>query len=130
MKQIWDPIDIIAAFESEFSPLLGKFEIYSLEVKEARNSKAKHVWKPGCYVFWNEELGVLRVGRSFSNSRKRALEHIRDNTGGIMHGIESDNNARLILFNLKRKEDVHWVAAVEVFLESILKPYIPSGRMG
>jgi hypothetical protein len=28
--------------------------------------------------------GGIKVGRHFMNSRKRALEHIRDNTGGVM----------------------------------------------
>ncbi|MFH0757515.1 MAG: hypothetical protein V2B15_09525 [Bacteroidota bacterium] len=130
MKQTQTPEKVIAVFKSEFSPLLSKFEIYSFSISEARISEADYVWKPGCYVFCDKEHGVLKVGRSFSNSRKRALEHIRDDTGGKMKDLENSEGSNLILFNLKLEKDMHWAAAVEVFLENSLDPSIPSKRLG
>ncbi len=122
--------DVINIFKSEFNPILEKFIVIDVSVSEASDSTAEHIWKPGVYVFWHPQMGVIRVGRSFDNSRKRALQHIPSNTGGVMASLASDFDARLILFNVKKAEDYFWVAALEVYLEKKLKPKIPAGRQG
>jgi hypothetical protein len=122
--------DVINVFKSEFNPILEKFIVIDISVSEASDSIAEHVWKPGVYVFWHPQRGVIRVGRSFDNSRKRALQHLPANTGGVMANLASDFEARLILFNVKKSEDYFWVAALEVYLEKKLKPEIPAGRQG
>ncbi len=120
----------IGLFNEEFASIKDKFIIHNLAVIEARNSHNENFCKPGVYVFWKEKRGVIKVGRHLVNSCKRALEHIRDNTGGSMKLLENDPNARLILFNVKEKKDLHWVMALEVFFELNLKPEIRSGRLG
>lgn len=130
MKPLLNDNDIITLFQKEFSSILEKFEIYNLNIFEAKQSKADHIWKPGCYVYWSPNKGPIKVGRSLSNSRKRALEHIRDNTGGIMKSLEDESDAKLLLFNVKDEKNNHWVAAVEIFMELKLKPWIPSKRLG
>ena len=122
--------DVINSFRLEFKPILGKLVIIDIPVSEASKSTAEHVWNPGVYVFWHPKRGVIRVGRSFDNSRKRALEHLPANTGGTMSDLASNSEARLTLFNVIKRDDYFWVAAVEVYLENQLKPEIPAGRQG
>lgn len=122
--------DVINVFKSEFNPILEKFIVIDISVSKASDSIADHVWNPGVYVFWHSQRGVIRVGRSFDNSRKRALQHLSANTGGVMVNLASDSEARLILFNVKKPDDYFWVAALEVYLEKKLKPEIPAGRLG
>lgn len=124
-----DVTKIKKLFASEFGTIRDKFEIYDLPLTEAEHSQASHIWKPGVYVFWHPRA-VIKVGRNFTNSRKRAFEHLRDNTGGKMNQLRNDKEARLLLFNVKEPKDKHWVAALEVFLEEQLSPEIKSERLG
>ena len=121
-------------FLKEFEPHKEKFNIYELTLKNAKESKDEKLCRPGVYVFWHPNRNVIKVGRHIVNSRKRALEHIRDNTGKKMNGLDDDT--RIVLFNLNRNsvsqpyEDLHWVFALEVFFELKLAPEIPSKRLG
>ena len=107
-----------------------KFVINDILVSEASNSTREHIWKPGVYVFWHPSRGVIRVGRSFDNARKRALQHISANTGGVMSRLDSDPDARLILFSVKSPEDRFWIAALEVLFELRTSPEVKAGRLG
>ena len=118
-----------ASFESEFSPVLEKFAVYDITLDQVKNFTADFIWRPGVYVFWNESEGVIKVGCHLTNSFKRALEHIRDNTGG-MQELDGDLYTHLLLFNVKLEKDRYWVAALEIFFELELKPKISSGRLG
>ena len=125
----------IELFESEFGPLTSHFKRFDFTEREARKSQEDKVWHPGVYVWYSESQGIIRVGKSFTNSRKRALEHIRDNTGGVMQRLEERGELRLQLFNLKEFDStdapkLHWVAALEVLFEHQLKIHIPSKRIG
>ena len=118
-----------ASFESEFSPVLEKFVVYDITLDQVKNFTADFIWRPGVYVFWNESEGVIKVGRHLTNSFKRALEHIRDNTG-CMQELDGDPDTHLLLFNVKLEKDRYWVSALEIFFELELKPKISSGRLG
>lgn len=131
--------EIIEIFNSGFAPVSEKFVHIDVGVVDAPNAEQNqvnrvvnvdHIWKPGVYVFWHPQRGVIRVGRSLDNSRKRALQHISSNTGGTMSCLASDPQARLILFNVKDPMDNFWVAALEIYLERELNPEIASGRQG
>ena len=117
--------DIIKLFYDEFGPITDK-----LSFNEAKNSKEKYVSYPGVYVWYNLKKGPIKVGRHLVNSRKRALEHIRDNTAGIMKEICENNDTILILFNVKDSKDIHWVVALEIFFERSINPLIKSDRLG
>ncbi len=117
-------------FENEFSAVREKFCVLELNANEVKDSNMEYVWHPGVYVWFHPEKGVLKIGRHLVNSRKRALEHIRDDTGGEMKAYGSDPNTKLLLFNVKDINAYHWVAAVEIFLEKNLGPHIPSKRQG
>ena len=71
-------------FEEEFFNVREKFCVFTISVLKARESSEEYIWHPGVYVWWHPD-GVLKVGRHFTNSRKRALEHIEDNTGGVLN---------------------------------------------
>lgn len=120
---------IIETFHQEFGAIANKFWIHNLPLREASDSTAEHIWKPGVYVFW-KPMTVVKVGRHLTNARKRALEHIVANTGGSMAALADDPDARLVLFSLMNPDDKHWAAAVEIHLEIALAPEVQSGRLG
>jgi hypothetical protein len=126
---------VIAKFNSEFSIISSKFKILDLDMDGAKSNQGGDLAKPGVYVFWDPSHGVIKVGRSLDNSHKRSFEHIRDNTKGgsptfEMKTLPADAKAHLILFNVPNPKDYHWVAAVEIFLEDNLNPYIKTARTG
>ena len=124
---------IIEKFYQEFKPINYKFEIISLTISEAYVSSNPMVAMPGVYIFWYEK-DIVKVGRNLLNSRKRALEHIRDNTENEffqMNTLEKClNDCGLVLINCKNKENSHWIAALEIYMEKELKPIIRSRRTG
>ncbi len=120
--------NIINLFEDEFGFVKDKFNIIEYSLNEETLHQNNGAAMPGVYVFLKNEQ-VIRIGRSLSNSRKRALQHLEDNTAGWMKQLENDSETILLLFNIKHSEDLHWVAALEIFLEMKLKPEIPS-RLG
>ena len=94
----------------------------------AYTSTKDEVVKPGVYVFWNKSE-VIKVGRHLVNSRMRALQHIKADTGGIMKKLKNSKTAKLILFNVKNEKDFHWVASLEIYLELNLNPKIKAHRI-
>ena len=120
--------EILEIFRSEFSPLLGKFTVHDLPLDAARDTKDAAVSRPGAYVYWNPEHGAIKVGKSQSNARKRALQHIDDNTKNErlqMSTLADDITCHLLLFTVPRDRDIHWILSLECFLEWRLKPVIP-----
>lgn len=122
--------EIWSSFTFEFGLLENKFALFKGDIIWARESKEEFVANPGVYVWWNPLHGVVRVGVSNQNSRKRALQHISDNTGEIMKSLGSDSKTILLLFNIKDRKDSHWVFALEKFFEKTLEPEIKPKRYG
>jgi len=124
---------IYDSFHHEFGFLKEKFNIIPISLIEARESQELEVAMPGVYIFWKDDE-IMKVGRHFENSRKRALEHIRDNTHNELFEMASledcNENCGIILINCKNKNDFHWVAAIEIYMEIVLKPKIKSQRTG
>lgn len=117
---------IETTFKKEFGPISKFFTIHFLTVQEARESDLPSVYSPGVYIWFDHEK-VFKVGRHFENARKRALEHLRDNTGDKMAELEQNPMAKVCLITTDH-ENSHWVAAAEVFLERKLEPSIKSKR--
>lgn len=122
--------NIIKMFKDEFVDISDKFKIFDLTAEEARHCKDDCVWHAGVYVWVHDKDGVLRIGRHLDNSRKRALEHIVQNTGEKMRAYGADNGTRLYLFNVINNDDKHWVAALEIYFELRLNPLLKAGRLG
>ena len=123
-----DASSIRRAFEREFWPVAGKFDQLTLSVSEANESQDLRVARPGVYV-WVTGGRVFKVGRSLTNARKRALEHIRDNTGGALKELSLKEDTHLMLFTV-HQDDYHWPAALEVYLERVLDPEVKTKRQG
>ena len=125
--------EVKAVFSSEYSSLLGKFDIYDLTLDKAEGDTSLAVNSPGIYVFWNENFGAIRAGKSQSNSKVRSLQHIRDNTRNDeleMKSLKNDPKTHLILFNILLKRDMHWLLGLELYMEQNLFPLIPAVRVG
>ncbi|MDC6390527.1 hypothetical protein PP182_17695 [Maribacter sp. PR1] len=124
--------DIIEEFKNEFGIISNKFVVIEEDLINLSTSGKKYVYHPGVYVFFLEGV-VVKVGRHLTNSRKRALEHIKDNTKNNefeMASLKNNVKAKVLLFNLENPEDYHWSASVEMFLEKRLSPIIESKRKG
>ena len=138
--------DIIEISETELKDIKGKFttlkildgkrkldytEIEHLALPSPSNNI---IWHPGVYVFFGNG-NPYRVGRHLSNSRYRVLQHLKARTGNdsanVWH-IENAPDREIILFNVTKREDYHWVAAIEIYLENVLKEHlqIPLKRQG
>lgn len=118
-------------FRTEFSKISDKFQIIEENVNVLPYSEKEFISMPGVYVFFNKNR-IIKVGRHLKNSRKRAYEHITSNTKNDqveMKNLGSEEEAKVILFNVKNPKDFHWVAAVEIFLELQLQPIIKSQRL-
>jgi len=135
--------EVVKQFKNEFNPILKKFKIIKVLNGQKMDSKliseAKYIFKnkniiahPGVYVFYGND-NVYRIGRHLINSRLRVLQHIKDNTRNKDHkitDIKNHKDAEIILFNVIDRNDAHWVAAVEIYLERVLNPLIKSKRTG
>jgi hypothetical protein len=124
--------NILQIFQAEFKCIEHLFSIHELNLIEAEDTNDLFVYSAGVYVF-HKNKQVIKVGRSLENSRKRALEHIRDETQVSdfnMKVLKRDADATLVLFNLIDKSKYHWAAALEMYFENTLNPKIKSKRMG
>ena len=122
---------IIEVFTEEFNSISDRISIIKIEKNDTKELPAES-YRPGTYVFWNGDK-VIKVGRSLANSKKRALQHIQDNTRNAefeMRSLREKDNWGIILFNTPDIADMHWVAAIEIYLEKSLNPLIKSGRIG
>jgi hypothetical protein len=115
--------EVLTSFKTEFHSLANRFALYEGNKAWAESSDEQYVTHPGVYVWWHPDHGVLRVGVSAINSRKRALEHVGDdNTGGNMKALGAESKTRVLLFNAKERRDSHWAFALEKFFEKSLYP--------
>ncbi len=138
--------EIIALFEKEFKHQLHLFEVIKLlentrplDIKTIEHialpSEAyNRVWYPGVYVFFGYG-SPYRVGRHLANSRFRVIQHLKASTGNAnanVWDIQQADDREILLFNVKDRNDYHWVAALEIFLENALKQQlkIPAKRQG
>ena len=116
--------------------LLGYlFQVESFNPKKHGPRTSHEDWvRPGVYVYLKGEQ-VIKVGKSQTNSFKRSLEHIRDNTSskdGViqMRDFGTMEDVLIVLINVKDQQDDHWVSSLEYYLEKELNPLIKSGRRG
>ncbi len=125
--------EAIAIFDSEFASVRPKFIVQTVGLMEVEESPDPLINRPGVYVHWKPEIGVIKVGKSQSNAKSRAFNHLRDNTHTnefAMKDLKDDISAKLLLFNIRLDGDIHWILSAEAFLDKALYPLIPSGRIG
>lgn len=116
------------AFEREFWPVAGKFDHLVLAAGKWRDHSLNVAARPGVYVWFDgDRERIIKVGMSLVNARARALNHLRDDTGGAMAALADQPLARMVLFTLD-EADKHWATALEIYLERVLDPEIKSER--
>ena len=124
---------VIQKFETEFGMKAGCFSILELSVEEANVTIDPRANRPGVYAYWHPKYDVVLVGKSQSNSKKRALQHISDNSRNevvAMSDLADDPGLRLLLFNVTEEKSKHWVLALEAFFEWNIEPTIKAWRIG
>jgi hypothetical protein len=135
---------LIHAFEQEFSSIKDKFEIIDLlgngtpmdcetiEYLKLPSDDYNIVWHPGVYAFIGNN-SLYRVGVSMHNSRARVMQHLDACTtkdSYCIWDIDKFDDKSILLFNVKSKQDRHWLLALEAYLESKFIPFIKAGRIG
>ena len=130
---MYNILEIREKFNNEFLEISKKFNIIELKIKDALENGKSDVNQPGVYIYWHPDHGAIKVGKSQSNSKKRALEHISDNTENVkisISKISEDQQTMLLLFNIIDSKDLHWILSLEAFMDWNIKPIIKSARMG
>lgn len=144
MEQKTNRKEIMQLFEQEFGFIKDKFEIMDLlangspldystiEYLKLPSDDNNIVWHPGVYIFiGNNE--VYRVGVSMRNSRSRVMDHIANETSQgdyCVLDIDQFEDKAILLFNVKEKENRHWLLSLEAFFEKSLNPLIKARRIG
>ena len=129
---------ILELVKEEFGDLAKHFVAREFAMNNLAGTNFEQTKTAGVYVFWHNQYKYVKVGKSQSNASKRALEHVRDNTQTKMYAqpairmqdFKNDPNCKLIIFNIDELCNMHWLLALEHFLEHKLKPAIPSKRSG
>lgn len=127
---------VAAACSGEFGPLWALFEMRVFTLDHLGGAEFEAAKRPGVYVFWHPSFGFIKVGKSQSNAPRRAMQHCGlDNTTSNdrrvqMANLKDDPRARLFTLTLKDPSRMHWVLALEHFLEIALDPKIRSRRSG
>jgi hypothetical protein len=133
-ETVWSPEQIVKAVNDEFGFVYNRLMVFVRPAVDLYSDSTREVNSPGVYVHWHPKYGAIKVGKSNSNSKKRAREHLRDNTSAHgkldMTDLKGDSSAKLILFNVSGMHDIHWVLAIEAFLELRISPLIAAGRVG
>ena len=128
VKAIVQSVDVEFGSKAElFTPIVVRMDARQGDEFEATKL-------PGVYVFIDENGRCLKVGKNHLNASKRALEHCRDNTSskdGTIHMADRVNEKTyLLVFALQERGSLHWVLALEHYLEKTQRPRIPSLRNG
>jgi len=134
MKSVVEPIvqSVRREFTDKaelFTPILVRMD--ALDCPEFERTKS-----PGVYLFIREDGDCLKVGKSQSNASKRALQHCgNDNTSSTdkviqMAHLRQSDKTYMLVFALQNKGCMHWVLALEHFLENTQNPRIRSIRNG
>lgn len=129
VKAIVQSVDVEFGSKAElFTPIVVRMDARQVDVFKATKV-------PGVYVFIDENGRCLKVGKNHLNASKRALEHCRDNTsskdGTIqMADLANSEKTYMLVFALQERDSLHWVLALEHYLEKTQRPLIRSLRNG
>lgn len=126
---------IIQSVDAEFGSKAELFTPIVVRMNARQGAEFEKTKSPGVYVFIDENGDCLKVGKNHLNASKRALEHCKDDTSskdGTIHmaGLRDSDKTYMLVFALQKPKSLHWVLALEHFLEMELNPAIPSQRNG
>ncbi len=127
---------IVQSVRVEFGDKAELFRPIVLPMDPLDGAEFEATKTAGVYVFVHDEFGCIRVGKSFSNASKRALQHCgRDNTSSPdkaiqMSKLRHSDKMHMLVFALQKAESTHWISALEQYLENNLELKIPPKRKG
>lgn len=127
---------IVQLVDDEFGDRSALFKPIALRMNALGGDEFNAAKVAGVYVFVNDDWGCIKVGKSQSNALKRALQHCgSDNTSSKdktiqMAELRHCDKTHLLVFALQKSDSMHWVLALEHFLENKLQPKIHSVRNG
>lgn len=128
--------NIIQQVRDEFGSKAKVFTPVLLRMDGLHGDRFEATKSAGVYVFIHEDWNCLKVGKSQSNASKRALQHCgMDNTSSSdgmvqMAQLRQSSNTFMLVFAVQDRDSMHWVLALENYLERALKPRITSKRNG
>ena len=126
----------VKAARNEFGDKADLFKAIVLRMNDLNGSDYEDCKFPGVYVLVHEDKGYIKVGKSQSNASKRALEHfsksitVKEYVELGMSGLRQSERMYMLIFALQNQEKMHWVLALEHYLERELKPSLQSKRNG
>ena len=126
---------IVQYVDDEFGSKAELFTPIVVRMNARQVAEFEKTKSPGVYVFIDENGRCLKVGKNHLNASKRALEHCKDNTSskdGTIHMADRFNSEKtyMLVFALQECNSLHWVLALEYYLEKKLNPKILSQRNG
>jgi hypothetical protein len=130
-----NPEQILELINSEFGEKAKLFTPVEVWLNNRKCKEFQVTKVPGVYVFLHEDV-CIKAGKSQTNASKRAMQHCRaDNTSSEdkkwkMSELRDDAKTILLVYALKEPDGMHWLLALENFLELKLQPAIPSKRNG
>ena len=128
--------EIVKSVHEEFGSKADLFKPILLRMDALDCAEFEATKSPGVYIFIHEDSGCLKVGKSHTNASKRALQHCgNDNTSSTdgtiqMAQLRLSDKTYMLIFALQKEDSMHWVLALEHYLEKTLSPRITSKRNG
>lgn len=130
-----NPEEILGWVNSEFGEKAKYFTPVQVWLNNRKCKEYEATKVPGVYVFLHEGV-CIKVGKSQTNAFKRAMQHCgTDNTSSAdkkwkMSELRDNDKTMLLVYALNQPDGLHWVLALENFLERKLEPAIRSKRNG
>lgn len=126
---------IVQSVDAEFSSKAELFKPIVVRMDSRQGAEFEATKWPGVYAFIDERGRCLKVGKSHLNASKRALEHCRDNTTSKDGTVQmadhlSSDKTYMLVFAIQEQRSLHWVLALEHYLEEEFSPQIRSRRNG
>jgi len=127
---------VVEKVRKEFGDKADLFRHIVLPMDAVDGEEFEATKTAGVYLFIHDEWDYIRVGKSFSNASKRALQHCgSDNTTSPdktikMWELRHCDKMHMLIFALQKPESTHWLSALEQYLENTLELKIPPKRKG
>src|SRR5689334_6933061 len=106
--------------QTEFGTIANRFE--TIYFCAGEKPLIDNPYRAGVYVFFMGDQ-IWKIGKHNKSAYTRCLQHFADDTGSNinkgMRQYEENKNMQIVLFLLKdSKRDLHWIYALECFLET------------
>lgn len=118
--------------KSEFGELANAFEIWRYPHEGLTRLPKPPQSSMGVYA-WIGGGQLVKVGKAHQRIYSRAFSHITAKKGTgpkVRESLFQDPRPLLLLFIVRNSKQIHWVLALEAFLEINGEPVVKSDRLG